>query len=137
MDNDSCKYYGDIINMPHRISNIHAPMNVLNRAAQFAPFFALPGHSEAVKETERITETSYSLDEEEKERINYILQNILYNTNAVNNIYVKYFIADERKSGGRFVKVTGIIKKIDTYNRLIIVNDTKINIDDIMDISIL
>ncbi|MCX4361409.1 YolD-like family protein [Mucispirillum schaedleri] len=137
MDNDSCKYYGDIINMPHRISNIHAPMNVLNRAAQFAPFSALPGHSEAVKETERITETSYSLDEEEKERINYILQNILYNTNAVNNIYVKYFIADERKSGGRFVKVTGIIKKIDTYNRLIIVNDTKINIDDIMDISIL
>ena len=74
MDNDSCKYYGDIINMPHRISNIHAPMNVLNRAAQFAPFSALPGHSEAVKETERITETSYSLDEEEKERINYILQ---------------------------------------------------------------
>ena len=57
MDNDSCKYYGDIINMPHRISNIHAPMNVLNRAAQFAPFSALPGHSEAVKETERITET--------------------------------------------------------------------------------
>ena len=96
MDNDSCKYYGDIINMPHRISNIHAPMNVLNRAAQFAPFSALPGHSEAVKETERITETSYSLDEEEKERINYILQNILYNTNAVNNIYVKYFIADEK-----------------------------------------
>ena len=77
------------------------------------------------------------VEEEEKERINYILQNILYNTNAVNNIYVKYFIADERKSGGRFVKVTGIIKKIDTYNRLIIVNDTKINIDDIMDISIL
>ncbi len=42
MNNDSYKYYGDIINMPHRVSNIHAPMNILNRAAQFAPFSALP-----------------------------------------------------------------------------------------------
>jgi len=137
MDNDSYKYYGDIINMPRRVSNIHAPMNILNRAAQFAPFSALPGHNDAVKETERLTETYLSLDDEEKERINYILQNILYNINTVNKIYVKYFIEDEKKSGGRFVKVTGCIKKIDTYNRLIIIDNIKIHIDDIVDISIL
>lgn len=137
MDNDSYKYYGDIINMPRRVSNIHAPMNILNRAAQFAPFSALPGHNDAVKETERLTEIYLSLDDEEKERINYILQNILYNINTVNKIYVKYFIEDEKKSGGRFVKVTGSIKKIDTYNRVIIIDNTKIYIDDIVDISIL
>lgn len=137
MDSDSYKYYGDIINMPRKISNIHAPMNIINRAAQFAPFSALPGHNDAVKETERLTETYHSLDEEEKERINYILQNILCNIDTVNNIYVKYFIEDEKKSGGRFVKLTGSIRKIDTYNRLIIINDTKIHIDDIVDISIL
>lgn len=136
MDNDSYKYYGDIINMPRRVSNIHAPMNILNRAAQFAPFSALPGHNDAVKETERLTETYLSLDDEEKERINYILQNILYNINTVNQVYVKYFIEDEKKSGGRFVKVTGSIKKIDTYNRVIIIDNTKIYIDDIVDISI-
>lgn len=137
MDNDSCKYYGDIINMPRRISNTHTPMNILNRAAQFAPFSALPGHHDAVKETERITETFNNLDEEEKERINYILQSILYNINAVHKIYVKYFIKDDKKIGGRFVKVYGSIKKIDTYNRFLIVNDIKINIDNIVDISIL
>lgn len=137
MDNDSYKYYGDIINMPRRISNIHAPMNIINRAAQFAPFSALPGHNDAVKETERLTETYHSLDEEEKERINYILQHILCNIDNMNNIYVKYFIEDEKKSGGRFVKLTGSVKKIDTYNRLIIINNTKIHIDDIVDIRIL
>ncbi len=125
MNNDSYKYYGDIINMPHRVSNIHAPMNILNRAAQFAPFSALPGHNDAVKETERVTEIYHSLDEEEKERINH----------TVNQVSVKYFIEDEKKSGGRFVKVTGSVKKIDTYNRLIIDN-IKIHIDDIVDISI-
>ncbi len=137
MDNDSYKYYGDIINMPRRVSNIHAPMNILNRAAQFAPFSALLGHNDAVKETERLTETYHSLDEEEKERINDILQHILCNIDNMNNIYVKYFIEDEKKSGGRFVKLTGSVKKIDTYNRLIIINNTKIHIDDIVDISIL
>lgn len=137
MESEGYKYYGDIINMPRRISNIHAPMNILNRAAQFAPFSALPGHNDAVKETERLTETYLSLDEEEKERINYVLQNILYNINAVSRVYVKYFIEDEKKSGGRFIKVTGNIKKIDTYNRIIMINDVKINIDDIVDISIL
>ena len=135
MNNDSYKYYGDIINMPHRVSNIHAPMNILNRAAQFAPFSALPGHNDAVKETERVTEIYHSLDEEEKERINHILQNILYNIHTLNQVSVKYFIEDDKKSGGRFVKVTGSVKKIDTYNRLIIDN-IKIHIDDIVDISI-
>lgn len=136
MDNDIYKYYGDIVNMPRRVSNIHAPMNILNRAAQFAPFSALPGHNDAVKETERITEIYHSLDEEEKERINHILQNILYNINTVNQVSVKYFIEDKKKSGGRFVKVTGSVKKIDTYNRLIIIDNIKIHIDDIVDISI-
>lgn len=136
MNNDSYKYYGDIINLPHRVSNIHAPMNILNRAAQFAPFSALPGHNDAVKETERVTEIYHSLDEEEKERINHILQNILYNIHTVNQVSVKYFIEDEKKSGGRFVKVTGSVKKIDTYNRLIIIDNIKIHIDDIVDIII-
>ena len=136
MDNDIYKYYGDIVNMPRRVSNIHAPMNILNRAAQFAPFSALPGHNDAVKETERITEIYHSLDEEEKERINNILHNILYNINTVNQVSVKYFIEDKKKSGGRFVKVTGSVKKIDTYNRLIMIDNIKIHIDDIVDISI-
>lgn len=136
MEEESYKYYGDIINKPRHISYIHAPMSILNRAAQFAPFSALPSHNDAIIETERLTETYNPLDDEEKERINYILQNILYNINTINNVSVKYFIEDEKKSGGSFVKKTGIVEKIDTYNRIIILDGIKIHLDDIVDIAI-
>jgi hypothetical protein len=48
--------YEDIINLPHHVSKTHQPMSMWNRAAQFAPFAALNGHSSALKETERANE---------------------------------------------------------------------------------
>ncbi len=96
-----------IINLLYVSIFFTLPVTFTNLPPQFAPFSALPGHNDAVKETERVTEIYHSLDEEEKERINHILQNILYNIHTVNQVSVKYFIEDEKKSGGRFVKVTG------------------------------
>ncbi len=43
--------YSDIINLPHHVSSKHPQMPVRDRAAQFAPFAALTGHEEAMKET--------------------------------------------------------------------------------------
>ena len=45
--------YDDIINLPHHVSQKHAPMARADRAAQFAPFAALTGHRAALAETER------------------------------------------------------------------------------------
>ena len=45
--------YNDIINLPHHQSNRYPQMAISDRAAQFAPFAALNGHSEAIAETER------------------------------------------------------------------------------------
>ena len=45
--------YDDIINMPHHVSKKHPQMSMRGRAAQFAPFAALTGYGDAVKETER------------------------------------------------------------------------------------
>ena len=45
--------YDDIICLPHSVSKKHPPMPLLSRAAQFAPFAALTGHYDALKETER------------------------------------------------------------------------------------
>lgn len=45
--------YDDIINLPHHISPTRKPMQMSNRAAQFAPFAALTGHDEAMTETEQ------------------------------------------------------------------------------------
>lgn len=50
-DNSSKTKYSDIINMPHHVSSKHPHMPVRDRAAQFAPFAALTGHEEAMKET--------------------------------------------------------------------------------------
>ena len=44
--------YSDIINLPHHESGKHPRMSLRDRAAQFAPFAALNGHSEAISEAE-------------------------------------------------------------------------------------
>ena len=43
--------YDDIINLPHPTSKKHPRMSLENRAAQFAPFAALVGHSDAIEDT--------------------------------------------------------------------------------------
>lgn len=48
--------YGDILGLPHHVSETHPPMPTADRAAQFAPFAALTGYKEAIEETERMAE---------------------------------------------------------------------------------
>lgn len=43
--------YDDIINLPHHVSKRHPQMSMWNRAAQFAPFAALTGYDDAIKNT--------------------------------------------------------------------------------------
>ena len=48
--------YEDIINLPHHVSKHHPQMSMHDRAAQFAPFSALTGYSEAIAEAARTAE---------------------------------------------------------------------------------
>ena len=48
--------YDDIINLPHHVSKTHPRLSVEQRAAQFAPFAALTGYDEQIKETVKLTE---------------------------------------------------------------------------------
>lgn len=59
--NDDHKY-DDIINLPHHVSTRHPQMPMINRAAQFAPFSALTGHGDAIRETARLTEEEVESD---------------------------------------------------------------------------
>ena len=43
--------YDDIINLPHHVSKRYPQMSMWNRAAQFAPFAALTGYDDAIKDT--------------------------------------------------------------------------------------
>lgn len=42
--------YDDIIDLPHHRSSRHPPMSMEQRAAQFSPFAALAGHTEAIRD---------------------------------------------------------------------------------------
>lgn len=46
--------YDDIINLPHLVSKKHRQMSLHDRAAQFAPFSALTGLEEALRETKEV-----------------------------------------------------------------------------------
>ena len=58
--------YDDIIQLPHPVSKNHPPMPMKNRAAQFAPFSALTGYGDAIKESVRMNEAQYEESEEEE-----------------------------------------------------------------------
>ena len=51
--------YDDIINQPHYEAKHHPRMSMWNRAAQFAPFAALTGYEDAIKDTAQQNEDSY------------------------------------------------------------------------------
>ncbi|MBO4895207.1 MAG: hypothetical protein J5484_00230 [Prevotella sp.] len=43
--------YDDIIHLPHHVSKRHPQMSMWSRAAQFAPFAALTGYEESIKQS--------------------------------------------------------------------------------------
>ncbi len=57
--------YDDIINLPHHVSKRHPQMSMWNRAAQFAPFAALTGYDDAIRDTAQENLDSYEKKNDE------------------------------------------------------------------------
>jgi len=129
--------YEDIINLPHHTSLKHPRMTREARAAQFAPFAALTGYDDAIRETGRLTDKKIDLSNEEKLRINDKLQIINDNIKSHPKVTITYFEYDKKKEGGQYLTYIGNIKKIDMVDLTITLTDkTKINISEIIDITI-
>ena len=129
--------YDDIINLPHHISPTRKQMSMHDRAAQFAPFAALVGYDDAVAETARLTESRPELDEQEQRAINERLAFIADHIHEQPEIRIKYFVPDERKSGGAIVEVSGKTYRISNADATIVMTDVcKIRLSDIIDLSI-
>ena len=125
--------YDDIINLEHYKSKKHPPMSLYERSAQFAPFSALTGYGEAVCETAREVASRIDIDEEQKNILDIKIQHLSKNKNE--EITLTYFVPDSTKEGGSYVSVTGIIKSVDKYSQMIILeNGLKVPINDIIDI---
>lgn len=132
--------YDNMINIPH--PKAAKPMSASNRAAQFSPFAALTGYDEKVKETARLTDDESELSESSLAALDRTLQYVNEHINDGIRINVTYFVPDNeshrnsKKSGGEYLSHSGIVKRIDTYDRKIIFTDfTEILLDRITDIS--
>ncbi len=126
--------YSDIINLSRPVSK-RPRMSLKQRSAQFAPFAALTGYEGQVKETARLTNKKIEINEELKEILNKKIQLIQKKIKEQPQIEITYFIPDSKKDGGKYEIICNTIQKIDMYtNEFVMLDGTRININDIIDI---
>lgn len=127
--------YDDIINLPHHISAERPRIAAIDRAAQFSPFAALTGHDAAIIETARLTDQRVELDEYAKNDLSDRIQFIAERIKEPHEIVISYFQPDAKKKGGAYLTANGIVKKIDEFERLIVMADGKrIPIDEVISV---
>ncbi len=128
------KKYGDIIDMPHHVSTKHKAMSIYNRAAQFAPFAALTGYDDAIRETGRQVSQRIELSDTRKEQLDLKMMRLMERDDRT--VSVIYFKKDTYKSGGEYIRYDGVLRKIDESERALVMADGfRVEIDDVYDIN--
>lgn len=127
--------YDEIMRHPHHVSQTRPQMPLSDRAAQFAPFAALSGYDSAIREAGRLTDERIALDEEALTALNMRYQLLMTALAEKPEIAITYFKPDGRKAGGNYLTVTGTVKRVDAFERLITMqNGTRIPMDDVFSI---
>ena len=109
-------------------------MPIADRAAQFSPFAALTGYDAAIEETGRLTDDRIAFGEEVLSELDRKYSLLLSHLDQRPEVHFTYFKPDERKSGGAYVKTSGIVKKLLEEEAALLLQDgTMIPICDIMD----
>ena len=114
--------YAEIIGLPHWEPSSHPRMSLHERAAQFAPYAALVGYDEMVREEARETVPWTDPGEDDTERLSWALA--LLSDRMEEGVRpacsVTYFVPDEKKAGGQMITTTGRVKRIDPVLRQIV-----------------
>lgn len=105
---------------------VRVKMSREDRAKQFMPFAALKGYPEALRKKEKIVVEKQELSEEYKEELDYQLRQIKKN----DMVTVVYYCKDE------YLKLTGLVSKIDETARVLKIVNTKIHFEDLYEIGI-
>ena len=113
--------YDDIIDLPHHVSPTRKRMPIKDRAAQFAPFAALTGYEDAVRESARITLPPPNLADDEQELLDRSLQQVMAAPSP--KAAITYFVADAYKDGGRYETRTAVIKRLDSVHQQLLLED--------------
>lgn len=129
--------YDDILNMPHHVSSTRPHMSMHDRAAQFSPFAALTGYDDTVRETARLTDEKQELTADMINDLNQKIAFLKEHAEERPQITVEYFLPDEKKSGGKYVTLSGEFRRIDEYNHnMVFVRGEKIPLNDIFEIDV-
>ncbi|MCI8801562.1 MAG: YolD-like family protein [Lachnospiraceae bacterium] len=127
--------YEDIIYLPHHVSTTHLHMPIADRAAQFSAFAALTGYEEVIREAGRVTGERIELDEDARMLLDEKLQTLQERMAEQPEAVITYFSPDGKKTGGAYVTVRGRVKKIDAYERMLVMTDgTRIAVEEIVQI---
>ncbi len=123
--------YDDIIELPHPVSETHPHMSMLDRAAQFSPFDALTGYSDAIDETARPTDAREELSEQQLQELDERLTILEEDCRAAARrrfdgadenwplVTVTWFVPDaqlhrqSQKSGGAYLTRSGRVRRVD------------------------
>ena len=96
-----------------------------NRAAQFAPFAALTGYDAAIQESGRLTDEWIDMGDAGNEELNRKMELLLSKISEQPHVTIEYFVPDEHKAGGAYQSYTGNVKRIDEYEQIIVMTDSK------------
>ena len=128
-------HYEDLIGLPHHISKKHPQMAISDRAAQFSPFAALTGYGDTLKETARLTEHRIILSDDEKAVLDERLRIAVSQAAQHPVLTITYFVPDEKKDGGSYVTISGVLKRIGEYDHTVWMADgAKIPIEEIIQV---
>lgn len=117
--------YEDIVNLPRHISKVHPQATMADRAARFSPFAAISGYEDMVKEAARVTEERIDITDATKELLNEKLNMIIEFLDEEPEVTITYFEPDKKKDGGAYISITGTVKRIDEYERIVLMSDDK------------
>lgn len=101
-------------------------MPIEERAKQFMPFAALRGLPDALAAKEKILVSKVDLSPEMEEELDRRMHLLAKGKMAT----VIYF------QGGEYIKITGLVARIDETSRLLQIVNTKIRFEDILQIEI-
>lgn len=143
--------YSDIIGREWTGSPNRPHMTMEERAKIFLPFAALKGHEEAIEAKKRITVKKIELSEDMKENLDRQFQKIMYllENNEHPMVTMIYFVKEKNnvsssvipqtpdvkmensREEGEYLKITGMVGKLDINSGWIQVVNKKINFNDI------
>lgn len=100
-------------------------MSRKERAKQFLPFAALKGYPAALRRKEKIIVPKVEFSEDYQERLDRRLRQI-----RVQDVVTAVYFRE-----GEYLKVTGMVSRIDRTARVLKIVNTKIPFDDLYDVS--